>query len=146
MSQRNSVSVLNELSQSRCIRLSFDIKSIGTITRPFFECECKFGLHTEVVQALSKKVAKEECAKLMLKNNNLIKNSSDLNTSVPFENYIGELNEFCSGYALQYPEYVEIDSSTGFCVKCTHSGNEILATASNKKQAKQNAALKMLEL
>lgn len=65
-------------------------------------------------------------------------------------NSIGELNEFCSRTGIEYPFY-EFNSyvpsvSKEFVCKCKLNGYETEGTGKNKKEAKQVAAKRMLDI
>lgn len=145
-----SVSILNELSQKENLNVTYDYRLIGgDINKPIFKCICKFGSYVCEADGPSKKCAKEQCANQILlqlksKNNSCHKLSSLNGTTsfVPNENYVGLLNEYCSKNGLVYPDYLDKGrQGSEFIVECKHSNNVFRGLSSNKKQAKQMAAM-----
>lgn len=150
MSTRNSISILNELSQRDRILISYDIRFIGDVHNPLFECTGKYGNIISTARASSKKMARELCANdilLKVRRENGKNVVQEVSTSyVPLENYISQLNEYCAKNQLPQPDYLnEPTFGMEHIIKCQLSGLEFIGSASNKKIAKQIAAKKMLE-
>lgn len=149
---RNSISALNELSQTKGVQINYDIRNIGTIEVPRFSCLCTYGRIFCTSQGSSKKIAKELCANDVLLKLRETGCASMTNVSVaasitPTENYVGKLNEYCSQHALTYPDYFDDFDlhQSEYTVRCKLSDLECKGASTNKKYAKQISAMKMLQ-
>ncbi|XP_063906592.1 uncharacterized protein LOC135125150 [Zophobas morio] len=155
MATKTPVSALQELMAARKVPLPVYIEEgFGTS----FKCTVHAGGITAVGLSSSKKSAKHESAKKALEKFAMQTKTPQiliLQTSTPpspvarsFTNHVGELNEFASKRGLQYPNYECVTgTATGeFYVKCSFLEKDILGKGMNKKDAKQDAAGKMLEL
>jgi dsRNA-specific ribonuclease len=153
MNGKTPISALQELMAARGLPLPTYIEeAVGT----GFKCTVITTGVTAVGFGSSKKAAKHESARQALvklavlpkATQIVVLEQSPLRIEKPLKNYVGELNEYSSKNAIKYPEYECVTvSMAGECFfKCTFMGTSFFGKGMNKKDAKQDAAKKMLDL
>jgi dsRNA-specific ribonuclease len=153
MNGKTPISALQELMAARGLPLPTYIEeAVGT----GFKCTVITTGVTAVGFGSSKKAAKHESARQALvklavlpkATQIVVLEQSPLRIEKPLKNYVGELNEYSSKNAIKYPEYECVTvSMAGECFfKCTFMGKSFFGKGMNKKDAKQDAAKKMLDL
>lgn len=149
MCTRNSIAILNEISQKNNIKIMYEIQSIGDVNTPLFRCKAQFGIHKYMAEGLSKKSAKEMCANELLTKHDMYSKENvqeNLSNSLIMDNYVGKLNEYCSKNRLHYADYIQDACGNQYIVKCKLDDLEFTGLSSNKKEAKQLAAKNMLKM
>lgn len=125
------------------------------IEEPFgtsFKCTVFASGLTGIGISTTKKDAKHKSANNIL--DQMLSSASNLvvrkanSTSVSTRNYIGELNEWASKHGIIYPDYnfLNVGADGTFHIKCIFLDKEKIGIGINKKMAKQDAAMKMLEM
>ncbi|KAB0799907.1 hypothetical protein PPYR_07787 [Photinus pyralis] len=154
--QKSPISVLQEYAMAKGIALpNYDIVSEDGV----FKCIVNIGNIARNAKATSKKAAKHTAAEKavsFLQSEGMMFNSiinstirppdeSDTRSDI-IENKVGELNEFCSRKGLSYPIY-EFEEHLGlFTARCKLLTEEADGKGKTKKEAKQVAAKRMLEI
>lgn len=158
---KTPISVLQELAvRNKFSAPDYNISGTGEPHKMSFVCEVKLDKQTATGFGATKKDAKQDAAKSMLALYGINLDSSQSQVpsmcllpsktdklAGPTINYVGSLNEVCSGRRYPQPEYSDsITQSAMFCIICSLNGLESKGYGANKKAAKQEAAKKMLAL
>ncbi|CAH1126313.1 unnamed protein product [Ceutorhynchus assimilis] len=156
---KSPISILQELASKDHVGAPlYEACGSGPDHMKSFECTCTFNGRTAMGKGLTKKDAKHDAANNMLKacgvqmdNNEALPNiclvPSKTKSAIPI-NYVGRLNEFCSGNRYCPAVYTEnpIITNNQFGLICTFQEFSTNGYGSTKKDAKQEAAKNMLLL
>ncbi|XP_062520520.1 uncharacterized protein LOC134195507 isoform X2 [Corticium candelabrum] len=151
---QNVLSVLNEEAASRGVSFEFaDWERFGPSHLPTFTVQLTFGKITAEGVGAGKKAAKEDAARRVLKQLTrrmcYLKGKSFTPNGL-LQNPVGSLQEYVAKRHQPQPEYAEIsksgqDHAPVYKISCQVFGQIYIGTASNKKEAKSNAAQAALD-